>query len=78
MMDWATVCRPKEFGALGILNTRYMDITLMLKWIWKLYQKAEGLWADLIRAKYLGTSNLYSREVSVCGSQFWNAIQKLM
>jgi hypothetical protein len=25
----------------------------MLKWIWKLYQVAKGLWADLIRANYL-------------------------
>jgi hypothetical protein len=36
----------------GILNTKSMNIALMLKWIWKLYQGAEGLWADLIRAKY--------------------------
>jgi hypothetical protein len=44
MVDWATVCRPKEVGGLGILNTRHMNIALMLKWVWKLYHNADGLW----------------------------------
>jgi hypothetical protein len=36
MVDWATVCKPWEFGGLGVINTRLMNISLMLKWIWKL------------------------------------------
>jgi hypothetical protein len=54
-----------------------MNIALMVKWIWKLYQGAEGLWADLIRAKYLRGRDLYTGEVPTHGSQFWNAIQKV-
>jgi hypothetical protein len=50
MVDWATVCKPKEFGGLGVLNTRLMNIALMLKWVLKLYQNAEGLWVDLLKA----------------------------
>jgi hypothetical protein len=77
MVDWATVCKPREFGGLGILNTKNMNIALMCKWIWKLYQNAEGLWADLLRAKYLGDSHVFSSAVPAKGSQFWNAIQKI-
>jgi hypothetical protein len=33
MVDWATVCKSKEFGGLGILNTKRMNMALMLKWI---------------------------------------------
>jgi hypothetical protein len=77
MVDWAKVCKPKEFEGLGILNTKKMNIALMLKWIWKLYHNADGLWADLIRAKYLGSKDIFSREASRKGSQFWNAIQKI-
>jgi hypothetical protein len=33
MLDGATVCRPREFGGLGVINTRLMNISLMLKWI---------------------------------------------
>jgi hypothetical protein len=36
MVDWDTVCRPKAFGGLGILNTKRMNIALMVKWIWRL------------------------------------------
>jgi hypothetical protein len=77
MVDWATVCKPKEDGGLGVLNSRHMNTTLMLKWIWKLYQGADGLWADLIRAKYLGDRDLFASEVPTQGSQFWKAIQKV-
>jgi hypothetical protein len=62
---------------LGILNTKIMNIALMLKWVWKLYQNDEGLWADLIRAKYLRGRDLFAREASANGSQFWKSIQKL-
>jgi hypothetical protein len=77
MVDWATMCKPKEFGGLGILNTKVMNIALMLKWIWKLYQGSNGLWVDLLRAKYLGNNDLFSSEVPQTGSQFWNSIQKI-
>jgi hypothetical protein len=77
MVDWATVCKPKEYGGLGILNTRRMNIALMLKWIWKLYQNAEGLWVDLLKAKYLGNNELFSAAVPRKCSQFWNSIQKI-
>jgi hypothetical protein len=77
MVDWATVCKPKELGGLGVLNTKSMNIALMVKWIWKLYQGAKGLWADLIREKYLRGQNLYAGEVPTHGSQFWNAIPKV-
>jgi hypothetical protein len=68
MVDWAMVCKPKEDGGLGVLNTRHMNTASMMKWILKLYQNAEGLWADLIRAKYLGDRDLFASEVPTRGS----------
>jgi hypothetical protein len=38
---------------------------------------ADGLWADLIRAKYLGEHDLFSPLVPTKGSQFWNSIQRV-
>jgi hypothetical protein len=54
-----------------------MSIALSLKWIWKIYQDADGLWAELLRANYLGDSDLFSPAVPMRGSQLWNSIQKL-
>jgi hypothetical protein len=31
MVDWDTVCRPKAFGGLEILNTKHMNIALIVK-----------------------------------------------
>jgi hypothetical protein len=31
---WEYVCKPKDYGGLGLINTRYLNIALLLKWIW--------------------------------------------
>jgi hypothetical protein len=49
MVNWSTVCRPKDQGGLGLLNTKHMNIALLLKWVWRLYQDEEGIWAAIIR-----------------------------
>jgi hypothetical protein len=75
-MRWDAVCKPKSLGGLGIIDTRVMNICLMAKWIWKLYAGEQGLWADIVRAKYLATKDLLV-DKHPSGSQFWNSIQKI-
>jgi hypothetical protein len=58
----------KGVWGLGILNTRNMNITLMLRWIWKLYQGAEGIWVDLLKTKYLGDRDIFASETPSKGS----------
>jgi hypothetical protein len=60
MVDWTVVCKPREFGGLGILKSKFINIALMLKWIWKIYQNVEGLWEDFMRAKYMGGNMICS------------------
>jgi hypothetical protein len=43
MVKWAVVCRPKEFGSLGIMSTQILNECLMTKWIWKLYTQKDNL-----------------------------------
>jgi hypothetical protein len=45
-----------------------MNIALMLRWIWRLYQNEEGIWVDLLKAKYLGDHDLFSPLVKTKGS----------
>jgi hypothetical protein len=35
MVRWGAVCRPRDMGGLGIVNTRILNECLMVKWIWK-------------------------------------------
>jgi hypothetical protein len=53
------ICRLKEIGGLGFLNTKKMNMALLLKWVWRLYQD-EDSWAKIIRAKYADASDLFA------------------
>jgi hypothetical protein len=50
------VCQPKDQGGLGIMNTKMMNIALMVKWIWRLYTEnpEDSLLLRTIREKYPG------------------------
>jgi hypothetical protein len=40
-VNWPEVCQRKDQGGLG-MNTKLMNIALMVKWIWRLY--TQNLW----------------------------------
>ena len=42
MVKWERVCVPKDFGGLGILNTRRLNEALLMKWVWRMYMGKEG------------------------------------
>ena len=37
-----------------------MNENLMLKWIWKLYQSEDTIWANIIRAKYTTNGDIFA------------------
>jgi hypothetical protein len=76
MVKWQVVCRPKEFGGLGIINTRIFNECLIAKWIWKIYKQKESLWVRLITAKYMPQGDFFKSNGRV-GSQFWKSLHKL-
>jgi hypothetical protein len=53
------VCRPKDFGELGILNTQIFNDCLMTKWVWKLYKQKDRLWVRLLIANYMKDGDLF-------------------
>nr|XP_051208064.1 uncharacterized protein LOC127323999 [Lolium perenne] len=76
LVNWPTVCRPKEVGGLGLLNTKNMNLALLLKWIWRLYQDEDTIWTRIIRAKYVDASDLFSG-FGHGGSPFWKSLHKI-
>jgi hypothetical protein len=68
MAKFDMVCRPKDQGDLGIINTKIMNKCLLVKWIWKIYQQPDELWFKILKAKYLGEKNFFDSK-STC-SQF--------
>ena len=76
MVKWKAVCRPKDYGGLGVLDTRTMNICLLSKWFWKMNMAKDELWFRLLKAKYFPKSD-YRVARTVKGSQFWNDLQKV-
>ena len=52
LVNWKTVCLPKDQGGLGVLDLKIMNIALLAKWLWKLFNE-KGLWQSFLHAKYL-------------------------
>jgi hypothetical protein len=76
MAKWEMVCRPKDLGGLGIIDTNSMNECLLVKWIWKILQEPDTLWFKILKAKYLdGCSFLSSRSKGT--SQFWQGLHKV-
>jgi hypothetical protein len=55
-VSWPEVCLPRDQGGLGIMNTKHMNIALMVKWVWSLFMEssADCLCLRTLRAKYRG------------------------
>jgi hypothetical protein len=77
MVKWPAVCRPKDLGGLGIINTQVLNECLMTKWIWKLYHRKESLWARILTAKYMRNGIDFLRSCASNGSQFWKSLHKI-
>lgn len=78
LINWALACRPRKWGGLGISNLTITNISLLLRWWWKLYTEPNGLWSVVvyrIHRRQLGDSQvkIWLKE----GSFFWYQLQKL-
>jgi hypothetical protein len=52
LVDWETMCTPKDIRDLGVLKLKIMNIRLLLKCFWKL-ENEDGIWQDILKKKYL-------------------------
>lgn len=48
LVNWPTVCLPKDQGGLGVLDLRKMNMALLGKWLWRL-ETEQGIWQDVLR-----------------------------
>lgn len=43
LIKWQGLCRPKDFGGLGFMDTKTMNICLLSKWIMKLENNSQEM-----------------------------------
>eukprot|EP00268_Persea_americana_P012101 TRINITY_DN15081_c1_g5_i2.p1 TRINITY_DN15081_c1_g5~~TRINITY_DN15081_c1_g5_i2.p1 ORF type:complete len:110 (-),score=15.04 TRINITY_DN15081_c1_g5_i2:571-900(-) len=75
LVDWASVCKPKSEGGLGIRPLRETNRALQGKWLWRLGNESEGLWRDILLAKYGGSRDGWDfHYASYRSSNIWKGI----
>jgi hypothetical protein len=74
MIRWDALCRPKEDGGLGFINTRVMNEALLCKWIYKLESGNTSPCCELLRKNTSqmgeGFSNLLPKGAHNFGKDF--------
>jgi hypothetical protein len=76
MVRWDTLCKPKDFGGLGFVDSRVRNICLMSKWIYRLESGSEDLSCRILRNKYLRGAGFYQSS-EVGGINFGNLSTRL-
>ena len=53
LVKWERVCKKREFGGLGIVNLKEMNMALLGKWWWRSYSDCKGVWhMTIFRSKF--------------------------
>ena len=52
LLNWSTICQPKQFGGLGITNLKTLNQTLLCKWWWNLFTNDKKPWSAVIKTNY--------------------------
>lgn len=70
LIRWPSVRKSKKKGGVGIKDLTKLNISLLSKWWWRL-EKEEGLWQDLVRAKYLTKHSIHTVSHKLDDSPIW-------
>lgn len=76
LVKWNRVCRSKDKGGLGVKDLRKQNISLLVKWWWKL-ETQNGIWQDLVKARYFSNKTVANVEPRFNDSPCWKALLKV-
>jgi hypothetical protein len=75
LVRWAVICKSKK-GGLGIKDIKKMNVSLLCKWWWRL-EKENGLWQELVKAKYLQNKTISTVTHRLDDSPVWQDLLKI-
>jgi hypothetical protein len=44
LVRWSIIYSPEQFGGIGVLNLKYMNLSLLAKWWWHYQLDSDSLW----------------------------------
>lgn len=76
LVKWTKLCKSKKKGGVGIKNLELFNFSLLCKWWWKL-EHENGLWQDLVKAKYMSKSDIHNVSHRLGDSHIWGDLLKV-
>lgn len=71
LCNWNLVCTPCNLGGMGLPDLHLRNLSLILRWWWKLYTAPDSLWTSVvIRIRWQGNYSIGPRLWSQRGSFF--------
>jgi hypothetical protein len=64
-VSWKEVCKPRSQGGLGVRDIGKVNLSLLIKWRWRLLHHSHAFWKDILLARY-GTEARFN--VHWCGA----------
>ena len=75
MVKWATVCKPRTWGGLGLKRIDDMNKALLIKIGWSLITSSDSMWVKVLRSKYGIEDQVVPQSLNTkFGSYIWKAI----
>ncbi|KHN21002.1 hypothetical protein glysoja_009310, partial [Glycine soja] len=71
-----SVCKPKDYGGLNIIDLSVWNKVTMLKLLWNLSGKSDSLWVKWVNAYYLNKDTLMNVSVKIHNSWIMKSILK--
>jgi len=75
--SWRMVCKPREYGGLGIIDLKLFNLALLGKWIWRLGSVEGGLWKEILFSKYEGWRSLGEEGKGRRCSLWWKDLKEV-
>ncbi|CAL1384516.1 unnamed protein product [Linum trigynum] len=77
LVAWETLTKPKDYGGVGLRQTRQANIAMLAKGCWRMLQEKESLWSRILYSKYGGKRQGLDIFRKSQGSSFtWNSLLK--
>ena len=76
LINWKTICLPKNEGGLGLRRVKEMNEACMLKLGW-LAMTSSSIWAIWFRDRYFKNRSIWNPKSPKAGSCIWKSIRRL-
>jgi len=75
LASWELVCRPKRCGGLGVIDIKIQNAALLLKYLFKFYNREDVPWVQLVWEAYY--PNKVPHATELMGSFWWKDVMQL-